>query len=265
MDFRGLLGEQVAGIVHELDDTQFSTKMRGYDAAEVDALLDRVRSIVEELGAAERQANERATLAECQLAEEFEATRAARATAEAGIAKAVAEAAKLVGAAQSDAVALREAAEIEIRHAAEEARGRVLIEIAKLEQQRDALADQVDVTAAHLSAHRTRLIRVVDDFSNLISGIEDRPEGLENLTADIQPQSDSLNSFRSSDRNPGIDNPELTSDLAEPTWASDPNPKSVVRPIRPAVDQEAPAGMSAGGAVGGDQDDLDAFFADDGT
>ena len=261
MDLRAVLGERVAGIIHELDDTQFSTKMRGYDSAEVDALLDRLRNLVEELGSAERRANERATLAERQLAEEFEAARAARSTAEAEIAKAAAEASKIVAEAQSESFALREAAEIEIRHDAEEARGRVLAEITELEEQRSALAEQLDVTATHLSAHRTRLTRVVADFSNLIGEIEDRPEALGDLAAYGQPQASSVDSRRSTESNVGVDNPEL----AEPVWAPDLNSNSVVRPIRPAADLDGHTGLGRGGAVGGDEGDLDAFFAEDGT
>jgi len=267
MDPRGIGVERVGGLVHELDDAQFSTKMRGYDPSEVDALLDRAREAIEELAAAERRADERATLAERQLEEELEAARAARATAEAGLVTAAAEAAGIVADARLEATSLRDAAEVEIRRAAEEARNRMLAEIADLEHRRDGVLEQVDVTAAHLAAHRTRLQRALADLSTLVDGIEDRPAGLDGsgasgvsalgARAQTSPQSP-VSGIRGDEVAPATDEEPL---LPEPDWAAEVPASEVVRPLRPAN-----GGVAVpGGAVGGDEGDLEAFFADDGS
>ena len=264
--------ERVSGLVHELDDAQFSTKMRGYDPSEVDALLDRARQAIEMLGSAERRADERATLAERQLEEELDAARAARATAEAGVATATAEAAGIVAAARVEATALRDAAEVEIRRAAEDARNQMLAEISELEHHRDGVLEQVEVTAAHLAAHRTRLQRALADLSTLVDGIEDRPEGVGSgevsnaaisetgtqaatvlrpaASPDAKSRSDSV-----------IERSSSEPLLPEPDWAGEVQATEVVRPLRLGN-----AGRAAsGGAVGGDEGDLEAFFADDGS
>ena len=263
MDSRGnSLG---GGLVHELDDAQFSTKMRGYDPSEVDALLDRARRAIEELHLTARRAEERATLAERQLEDELDAARTARATAEAGIATATAEAARIVADARLEAAALREAAEIEIRGEAEEARSRMLAEIAELEYQRDVVHEQIEVTATHLGAHRTRLQRAVTDLSTLIDEIEERPGDLAGPDGADQTNPTPVHRKPTSLRTPMHDVPAIRDDesaLPEPDWA--PNPTEVVRPIRLAEASGASVMGSPGGAVGGDEEDLEAFFADDG-
>ncbi|MDG1989008.1 MAG: DivIVA domain-containing protein [Acidimicrobiales bacterium] len=263
---RGMGVDRAAGLVHELDDAQFSTKMRGYDPSEVDALLDRARRAIEELHLTERRAEERATLAERQLEEELDAARTARATAEAEVATATAEAARIVADARLDASELSEAAEIEIRGAAEEARSRMLAEIAELENQRDGVREEIEVTAAHLGAHRTRLQRAVIDLSTLIEEIQERPGGLAALDGPGQTNSTPVHREPTLFRTTMPDVPEATADessLPEPAWAS--SPTEVVRPIRLAAAPGASAIDSLGGAVGGDEGDLEAFFADDGS
>ena len=264
--------ERVSGLVHELNDAQFSTKMRGYDPAEVDALLDRARQAIETLGSAERRANERATLAERQLEEELEAARAARATAEAGVATATAEATGIVAAARVEATALRDAAEVEIRQAAEDARNRMLAEISELEHHRDGVFEQVEVTAAHLAAHSPRLQRALADMSALVDGIEDRPEGVGSSevsnvavseaglqTAAVLRPAASPDGKSLSDAVIEPASPEPS--LPEPDWAGEVRATEVVRRLRPGN-----ASMAASrGAVGGDEDDLEAFFADGGS
>jgi DivIVA domain-containing protein len=258
--------DRVGGLVHELDDAQFSTKMRGYDPLEVDALLDRARRAIEELHLTERRAEERATLAERQLEEELDAARTARATAEAGIATATAEGARIVADARLDASDLCAAAEIEIRGAAEEARSRMLAEIAELEHQRDGVLEQIEVTAAHLGAHRTRLQRAVTDLSTLIDQIEERPGDLAGPDGADQTNPTPAHREPTPLRTPMHDVPAAVADgssLPEPDWA--PSPTEVVRPIRLAAAPGVSAMGSSGGAVGGDEGDLEAFFADDGS
>ena len=263
---RGMGTDRVGGLVHELDDAQFSTKMRGYDPLEVDALLDRARRAIEELHLTERRAEERATLAERQLEEELDAARTARATAEAGIATATAEGARIVADARLDASDLCAAAEIEIRGAAEEARSRMLAEIAELEHQRDGVLEQIEVTAAHLGAHRTRLQRAVTDLSTLIDQIEERPGDLAGPDGADQTNPTPAHREPTPLRTPMHDVPAAVADgssLPEPDWA--PSPTEVVRPIRLAAAPGVSAMGSSGGAVGGDEGDLEAFFADDGS
>ncbi len=262
MDTRGVGTERVGGLVHELDDAQFSTKMRGYDPVEVDSLLDRARQAIEALASAERRAEERATLAERQLEEELEAARAARATAEAGIATATAEAARIVADARLEASGLREAAEVEIRRAAEEARERMLVEIGDLERRRDGVLEQVDVTAAHLAAHRSRLQRALADLAALVDGIGERPDGLESPEGAAPPDRGST-VLRAATPHMPVDHGAMAAEpaLPEPDWSADVQATEVVRPLRPSTG----AATVPGGAVGGDEGDLEAFFADDGS
>ncbi|MED5394952.1 MAG: DivIVA domain-containing protein [Actinomycetota bacterium] len=272
MDTRGIGMERVSGLVHELNDAQFSTKMRGYDPSEVDALLDRARETIETLASAERRADERATLAERQLEEELEAARAARATAEASVVTANAEATDIVAAARVEATALSDAAEVEIRRAAEDARNRMLVEISELEHRRDGVLEQIEVTTAHLAAHRTRLQRAVADLSTLVDGIEDRPQGVGSGEASNAATSEAgiqaaavLHPTARSDtqsRNDAVierASPEPM--LPEPDWAGEVRATEVVRPLRPGNTGT----RVSGGAVGGDEGDLEAFFADDGS
>jgi len=217
-------------ILHELDDVHIGTKMRGYDPVEVDDLLDRARREIEDLRTTARRAGERAELAERQLAEELDAARTARAEAEAAIATAAAEAASLVADARAEAADLRTAADAEIRESIQDGRARMLEQMTGLEAERDLIREEIDVTAELVAAHRDRLLRAVDDLRTLVEGVEDRPE----------PTS------------------------VEPTVASP--PASVVEARRPAevVTRLHPVAPSVGG-VGGDGEDLDAFFADDGS
>jgi len=264
--------ERVSGLAHELNDAQFSTKMRGYDPSEVDVLLDRARETIETLASAERRAEERATLAERQLEEELEAARAARATAEASVVTANAEATDIVAAARVKATALRDAAEVEIRRAAEDARSQMLLEISELEHRRDGVLEQVEVTAAHLVAHRTRLQRAVADLSALVDGVEDRPEGVglgeasnaATSEAGIQAATVVRPTARPDTKSRNdvvIERASSEPSLPAPDWAAEVQATEVVRPIRPGNTGT----RVAGGAVGGDEGDLEAFFVDDGS
>ena len=78
-------------ILHALEDTQFPQKLRGYDPAEVDDLIDRASREIADLRAEHKAALDRAELAERRLDQELDATEKARATAEAEIATAEAE------------------------------------------------------------------------------------------------------------------------------------------------------------------------------
>ena len=227
-----------ADILHELDDVHFGTKMRGYDPVEVDDLLDRARREIEDLRNTARRAGERAELAERQLAEELDAARTARAEAEAGIATAAAEATSLMADARAEAADLRTAADVEIRQSIQDGRARMLEQMTELGAERDLVREEIDVMAEVVAAHRDRLLRAVDDLRALVEGVEDRPA----VVIEARPEPASV----------------------EPAIA--PPPAPVVEPRRPAdvVTRLHPVAPSVGG-VGGDGEDLDAFFADDGS
>ncbi len=220
-------------LLHDLDQVQFGTRMRGYDPAEVDALLERARREVDDLRTALRRAGERVELAEQQLADELEAARMARAEAEAGIATAGAEASAILSEARVEAADLRAAADVEIRTAIQAGRTRMLDEVASLEVERDLLAEGIEVTAEHVTAHRDRLLRAVEDMRSVLLDVEERPDL-----------------------------------VREPT----PVPaRAAVRPPDSGLDHAAAAVTRLhpvaplGGGVGGGESDMDAFFADDGS
>ena len=225
-------------ILHELDDAHIGTKMRGYDPVEVDDLLDRARREIQDLRATARRSGERAELAERQLAEEWDTAHTARAEAEAGIATAVAEAASLMADARTEAADLRTAADAEIRKSIQDGQARMLEQMAGMKAERDLVQEEIDVIAELVVAHRGRLLRAVDDLRTLVEGVEDRP------TVVIEAP------------------PEPTP--VEPAVVSPPAP--VVEAHQPAevVTRLHPVAPSVGG-VGGDGEDLDAFFADDGS
>ena len=223
-------------ILHDLDEVQFGTRMRGYDQVEVDALLDRARREIDELRTSLRRADERAELAEQQLADELDAARTARAEAEAGIATAVAESAGIIAEARAEAADLRAAADVEIRTAIEAGRSRMLDEIASLQADRDLLSEGIEVTAQHVTAHRDRLLRAVGDLRSILDDIEERPP----VVSEPEPAA----------TDPPARPPQSTVDQATP-------------PTR-AITRLRPVPLLPGG-VGGREEDLDAFFADDGS
>ena len=225
-------------ILHELDDVHIGTKMRGYDPVEVDDLLDRARREIQDLRATARRSGERAELAERQLAEEWDTAHTARAEAEAGIATAVAEAASLMADARTEAADLRTAADAEIRKSIQDGQARMLEQMAGMKAERDLVQEEIDVIAELVVAHRGRLLRAVDDLRTLVEGVEDRPTVV--VEARLEPTP------------------------VEPAVVSLPAPVVVARQPVEVVTRLHPVAPSVGG-VGGDGEDLDAFFADDGS
>ena len=225
-------------ILHELDDVHIGTKMRGYDPVEVDDLLDRARREIQDLRATARRSGERAELSERQLAEEWDTAHTARAEAEAGIATAVAEAASLMADARTEAADLRTAADAEIRKSIQDGQARMLEQMAGMKAERDLVQEEIDVIAELVVAHRGRLLRAVDDLRTLVEGVEDRPTVVGEARLEPTPVEPAVVS--------------LPAPVAEA-----PQPAEVVtrlHPVAPSV-----------GGVGGDGEDLDAFFADDGS
>ena len=225
-------------ILHELNDVHIGTKMRGYDPVEVDDLLDRARREIQDLRATAQRAGERAELAERQLAEELDAARTARAEAEAGIATAAAEAGSLLADARAEAADLRTAADAEIRKSIQDGRARMLEQMAGMEAERDLVQEEIEVTAELVAAHRGRLLRAVDDLRTLVEGVEDRPAVV--VEARLEP----------TPVEPAVVSPSApVVDARQPVEVV-----TRLRPVAPSV-----------GGVGGDGEDLDAFFADDGS
>ena len=225
-------------ILHELDDVHIGTKMRGYDPVEVDDLLDRARREIQDLRATARRSGERAELAERQLAEEWDTAHTARAEAEAGIATAAAEAASLMADARTEAADLRTAADAEIRKSIQDGQARMLEQMAGMKAERDLVQEEIDVIAELVVAHRGRLLRAVDDLRTLVEGVEDRPTAV--VEARLEPTP------------------------VEPAVVSLPAPVVAARQPVEVVTRLHPVAPSVGG-VGGDGEDLDAFFADDGS
>ena len=239
-------------LLHELEDGQFGTKMRGYDPSEVDSLLERASRTLVDLRSLARRAGERATLAERQLEEELEAARNARAMAEAGIATAEAEAARIVADARAEAADLKSASEAEVRAAIEMGRTQMEAETAEAAGRRDRVLEEIEVTAGHVAAHRSRLLRAIADLESLVDGIDDRPTGVE---APPDPPNVEMANGPLPPLPPHVpDGGSPQSDWPAPEWGQ----SDVVTPLRPI--EQAPAA-----AVGGNESDLDAFFADEGS
>ncbi len=162
-------------ILRELEDTQFPQKLRGYDPAWVDALIDRATREIAELRAERRAALDRAEMAEKRIDQELDATQKARATAEAEIATAEAEGRRFVAEAEAEAATLRSAAEAEVRAAIEAARQRLLDETTVLEVARDAVRDDISIMERHIDAHRERLLSTLGDLRKLVEMAPARP------------------------------------------------------------------------------------------
>ena len=162
-------------ILRDLEDTQFPQKLRGYDPAQVDALIDRAVREIADLRAERRTALDRAEMAEKRIDQELDATQRARATAEAEIATAEAEGRRYVAEAEAEAATLRSAAETEVRAAIEAARHRLLDETTSLEAARDAVRDDISIMERHVDAHRERLLSTLGDLRKLVEATPGRP------------------------------------------------------------------------------------------
>lgn len=162
-------------LLHMLEDTHFTQKIRGYDPVQVDALIDRASREIADLRAEKKSAIDRAELAEKRIERELDAMEKARVTAEAEIATAQAEGRRMVAEAESEAARLRTAAESEVRSAIEEGRQRLLEETSSLETARDVVRDDISIMERHIDAHRERLLATLLDLRKLIEGLEGRP------------------------------------------------------------------------------------------
>jgi DivIVA domain-containing protein len=254
-------------IFHELEGTEFSQKLRGYDPAQVDALIDRATREIVDLRAERRAALDRAEMAEKRIDQELDATQRARATAEAEIATAEAEGRRTVAEAESEAATLRAAAETEVRAAIEKARQRMIDETTSLEVTRDAVRDDISIMERHIDAHRERLLGSLSDLRKLVEAVparplaEKRPPGVARRPPESAPQSVPTPVETGPERSeaPGKQEPPKTA----PEPAREPTPKG-----RP---EDLPTLAVPGGglldelrqSVGSEGAAMDAFFTDD--
>ncbi len=269
-------------ILHALEDTQFPQKLRGYDPAEVDDLIDRASREIADLRAERKAALDRAELAERRLDQELDATEKARATAEAEIATAEAEGRRIVAEAESEAATLRAATDTEVREAIEAARQRLLDETASLEAARDAVRDDISIMERHIDAHRERLLGTLGDLRKLIESAPARPlaEGVRRPSARPSEPVSTAREDAAPEPATAAETPRVSAPVVEEPPSSEPvaeAPKAAASaaeepPERPATPpQDLPTLAVAGEglldelrqSVGSEGAAMDAFFTDE--
>jgi len=183
-----------------LHDVEFREAKRGYNMQEVDDFLERIAVGVERQEAQLREAQQRVEALEARLAEAerraAEAEERASSTAEADetlkrtlvlaqrtadaaireakeeaertLAGAREQASRLLAEAQEASARARAEAEDEARRAHEDARARVLAEMAELEARRDALRSDVESLEGHLERRRSAIARAADELRTLL-------------------------------------------------------------------------------------------------
>ncbi|MBC8364054.1 MAG: DivIVA domain-containing protein [Actinobacteria bacterium] len=259
-------------ILRELEDTQFPQKLRGYDPAQVDALIDRATREIADLRAERRAALDRAEMAEKRIEQELDATQKARATAEAEIATAEAKGRRFVAEAEAEAATLRSAAEAEVRAAIEEARQRLLDETTVLEVARDSVRDDISIMERHIDAHRERLLGTLGDLRKLVEAAPARPMAERRASGDerrpVEPEPPEAKAAPTRVE-PGEVQDSGGQEPPAPVAAAKPPPSKVVPGERPA---DLPTLAVPGGglldelrqSVGSEGAAMDAFFTDDG-
>ncbi len=178
-----------ADILQILIQAEFGQKLRGYDPIEVDEVLDQAVAEIQRLSAELKRANDRSEAAESILEEEINPARRDRQEAEEVLLSAKEEALQLVSNAQDDAGRLRSAAEQEMRESIDEGRQRMDSEIAKSEQERRKVLDDIEILERHIEAHRLRLKAALSDLNSLIESLPARPEfSASNLKPEVEPE-----------------------------------------------------------------------------
>ena len=178
-----------ADILQILIQAEFGQKLRGYDPIEVDEVLDQAVAEIQRLSAELKRANDRSEAAESILEEEINPARRDRQEAEEVLLSAKEEALQLVSNAQDDAERLRSAAEQEMRESIDEGRQRMDFEIAKSEQERRKVLDDIEILERHIEAHRLRLKAALSDLNSLIENLPARPEfNASNLKPEPDPE-----------------------------------------------------------------------------
>lgn len=162
-------------ILHELDEVEFSRRLRGYAPLEVDELLERARAEISDLRSRAQAADERVRSSQGELEVELTSAAVARGEAEAVLASAKDEAERLVAGARTEAKRLVDSSEVEIREAIESGRNRLLEEIAVLKSRRDEAHDAIDLAERQVAAHRDRVMSALDDLRTLTEGLSILP------------------------------------------------------------------------------------------
>jgi len=177
-------------ILHELDEVEFPTKIRGYDPFEVDELLERAREEISDLRSRAQAADDRARSAEEQLDVELDAARQARGEADVVLAAAKEEASRVLADARDEVDRLVTASEAEIRDAIKSGRNQLHEELAVLESRRDLIGDEIDLVEVQMAAHRDRILSAIEDLRDLTESLSvvSQPATLE---APVEQQAES--------------------------------------------------------------------------
>lgn len=158
-------------ISDELEEVEFSNKLRGYDPLEVDDILERARAEILHLRSRLHVAEERVRSAEEQLDAELTAAMQAREEVEETRVAAKREAEGVVTRARVEAEQLMAASEAEVLEAIQTGRDQLREELAGLQAQRDEVRDTIDIADVHLVAHRDRILTALDDLRALTESL----------------------------------------------------------------------------------------------
>lgn len=144
-------------------EIEFREKRRGYDQDEVDEFIERVAAGMEILHERLREATERALRAEQQAREVFDGDDAlrrtlglAQRTADLAVQEAREHGARIVDAAEAQALVLVEEAREQVRRLADEAQSQIWADVGRLEAAREQLRQDVAALAQYLEAERER-------------------------------------------------------------------------------------------------------------
>jgi DivIVA domain-containing protein len=158
-------------ISDELEEIEFSSKLRGYDPFEVDEILERARSEILDLRSRVHVAEERVRSMEEQLDSELTVIRQEREEVEETRAVAEREAEGVVTRAQAESDRLMAAAEVEVREAIQKGRDRLREELEVLEVRRDEARDAIEIADVQLAAHRERILTALEDLRALTESL----------------------------------------------------------------------------------------------
>lgn len=158
-------------ISDELEEIEFSNKLRGYDPFEVDEILERARTEILDLRGRVHVAEERVRSTEEQLDSELTAARQAREEIDESRAIAEREAERVVARARAEADHLMAASEVEVREAIQAGRDQLREELAGLEVRRDEVRDAIGMADVQLAAHRDRILTALEDLRVLTESL----------------------------------------------------------------------------------------------
>ena len=153
--------------LNELRDTEFSAKLRGYDPKEVDEMFDRAREEIYSLHKLLRIANEKARMAEDELASELATVSIERKKIEELSRETEANASQIVKEAETKANELFVASELEVEEVIESKRLEVLEEVKVAEEMKQEIRNSIELAEIQIAAHRDRLLISLRDLQEL--------------------------------------------------------------------------------------------------